>query len=315
MSAETTPAPAAPAAPAQGVGLWTMLVAAVIVVILLLYAVTYTVPAGSVAVLKTFGRVQEGDPQPAGLHRKWPAPIQTVQIVDQRERLLEIRNVELTMANQFNVHVVTTIGWRVKNPLLYVTAQPNEALMEETLKAVVGDARATVSLSVKLDDLVTVGENQRANYEAFEKRYRDTINRNLDERFGVEVTGVYISGLALPESATSTVQESMAAQRRATAEKYKQDGETEAARIKTRAETEANQMLAEASAEAVRVRGRGDAESAEYYKIFTQSPEAAKLANLFKSLEALETAVTSKTVIMMPSNQSIWRVMDDGAGE
>ncbi len=315
--APAAPAPVPAAAPSRGIGVWTTLVAVVLVAILVLYAIAYTVPAGCVAVLKTFGEVRETVAEP-GLHFKAPAPIQSVQIIDLRPRLMEIRNVELTMANQFNVHVMTTVGWQVSDPRRYITAVPNEAKMEEVIAAIVQDARQAVSMPVKLDDLVSTNPEQRANYARFEQRYLDTIRGNLDPAYGVAVTTLAISGLALPENATNTVQESMAAQRRAMAEKYKQEGETQAAAIKAEGETNAARLLADAEAEALEIRGEGDASAAEFYRVYTRSPEARKLARLFKSLDALEAAVRSSTVMLVPDTNELFRVLsssDDGAAE
>lgn len=316
-TAPATPAPAPSdaeaRAPSKRVGVWTMLLAVLIVGILAIYAVAYTVPAGCVAVVKTFGRPNAADaaslPGP-GLQWKAPAPIQTVQIVDLRERLLPIRDVELQMDKLFNIFVVTSVNWRVVDPIKFITAHPTVASMEQALRVCVEDARSMAVTAAKLDDLVSTSDKQPEKYAAFEEAFLTAARANLDPAFGVEVVSLSVSQLALAKDVTAAVQENMAAQRRAIARKFEQEGESEAQRVKDKAQAEADRELGQARADAIKIMSEGDAKAAAFLDVY-KSPVAQRLALQLKQLEALEAAVTHRTYLVVSDTMMPFRLLTD----
>ena len=67
--------------------LGTVLAAAFLAVVLLLYMCTFQVRFTEVAIKKTFGRLTREAITEPGLKFKWPYPIQTVVVYDKRIRV------------------------------------------------------------------------------------------------------------------------------------------------------------------------------------------------------------------------------------
>ena len=91
--------------------------------VLVLYMCTFQVRSTEVAILKTFG---QANPEPigvpenddsffAGLHFKWPWPIQSVAKYDRRIRLLEDRIEETPTQDSKQVIITTFTGWTISD--------------------------------------------------------------------------------------------------------------------------------------------------------------------------------------------------------
>src|SRR5437016_1802144 len=103
----------------------SLIAGALLVLVLVLYMVTYQVRFTQVAVLKTFGRstppvldeqgkvIKRGDviTEP-GLYWKWPWPIQQVAVFDNRLQLTTNPGEETPTRDSKPIIVTTTMAWR-----------------------------------------------------------------------------------------------------------------------------------------------------------------------------------------------------------
>ena len=298
------------AASRSRLGLWPALVALAIVAVLALYMVAYTVPAGFAAVKKYFGRTMDRainqDGTEAGLHFKAPAPIHTVQLVDMRPRLLPLREIELATADPFTIHLMTTVEWRVTDPLGFVANYASEKAAEEIITNSVHAVRTALAQSIRLEYLISAEPGQPAQYAEFERRFREAASRNISEGAGIEITGVHLNGILLPPPATSAIIGHMGEQRRALAQRYQQEGENEVRRVRAEAESQADIIKANAAAEATSIRAEGDAAAAEALQAVSREPEAASLVLLFKAIEIMEASINPNSLFVLSESSPLF---------
>ncbi|MHC4796095.1 MAG: SPFH domain-containing protein, partial [Planctomycetota bacterium] len=98
----------------------SMIAGALLVLILLLYMITFQVRFTEVAVVRTFGRADESDviTEP-GLCWKLPCPIQKVDKYDNWVNVAITTGEETPTRDGKNLVVTTAIGWRIDNPYVF----------------------------------------------------------------------------------------------------------------------------------------------------------------------------------------------------
>lgn len=293
---------------------FTVVVAVIIAVSLLLYMFTYTVRSSEVAVVLTFGKPAEKAAMP-GTHFKWPWPIQDVRHFDARLVASEGRATEMRILDGYNIVVTLFVGWKVDDAAQFNknfgrAEDPMKQAWPGYLERVITDRALSVFGQHSLKELVSVEDKPK--YDAIEGKILELANGDAKDLYGIEVKIVKIKRLELPESVTRTVYERMKAERNREANDIKKQGETLANTIKSQAEAQRDQILAMARGEAERIRGEGDAAAAKYYTIFAEYPE---LSTYLRKIRALREATKTKSTIIvdpsMPPFDVFWQGVPD----
>lgn len=278
---------------------WTLTVAAVIVLMLLAYTFCFTVQAGTVTVVKTFGRISSVKAVP-GLCFKWPWPIQSAMAIDARERQLSVTGKEIPTGDEKNIIVTVVVAWQVSDAAKFVTKLGDEKSAENKLASRIEDARSRVIKTVNLSDIITTAPEQSANFGAFHERLLATVRQGLAEAdYGIDVTRVWIPSIALPPSVTEKVFTRMVQERTRKSEKTVKEGKNEANLIRNQATLQQSKLLADARADAIATRGQGEAAAAEHYKVFKENPE---LADTLRQLDAMKEILQKRATVVLPSD-------------
>ena len=278
---------------------WTILVAILLLAILGLYTIAFTVPAGQWGVVRTLGAIdpESGIKKDPGLYFKAPWPFQTQQLIDQRLRFFDDPGQEVLTRDMFNLYASLVVGWKVTDPNLYLNKLQNEATAEQNIRTRILNARENAIKSMDLGNLISTDPAQSENFNRFESMMFDNLRASLDEaNFGVQVEFLKVKTLRFPKVATETIQRRMAAERRKEAATHKAEGESEASKRRTDAEAEANRQLADAQGAAIALRGTGVAESAQYYRVFSEHPDLAKR---LKDYQLLNNAIKPGTTLIL----------------
>lgn len=281
---------------------WTVMVAVLLVLILVLYAVTHTVQEGRAAVVRTLGAISRVQTE-AGLLWRAPWPVQSVATVDTRLRILEVPGWEVLTRDQYNVLAGLAVEWRIEDPGAFWTAfQGSEQRAEDTLANTIRNARREVLNQTDLRALVTTEAAQAAAYDDFENSILERLREDLGQAsYGMHVSAVRLTGLSFPESVTEQVSERMIRERETLTQQNLALGRREAENIRTEAEGERARLLAEAEARATEIRGEGDAAAAEFYGIFRENPE---LAVFLRKTEALRELLAKQTTLVLTTDDS-----------
>ena len=126
-------------------------VAALLLVFLVTYMFTYTVRYNEAVIVTTFGSTGDNSVKnapvvtaeglsasgtDAGLHFKWPWPIQQVaQTYDTRVQVVEGALEQAQTADQQSVNVKFYVTWRIADPLEFFKAVGQPASADQTLRS------------------------------------------------------------------------------------------------------------------------------------------------------------------------------------
>lgn len=273
-------------------------VALAILLALVAYMVTYTVRFNEAAVVTRFGRAGEGsvvnapgsEGEPgteAGLHFKWPYPIEQVaRTYDTRTQILQGKlEQQLTRDNQ-SVMAVVYLTWRITDPLAFYRNVGTESQAEYFLGLRVRDGTSLLG-DYRFDQLVNPDPDELRLAE-LEDRLRDRVQSHFNDlNYGIEVGQVGIKRIVLPASVIDTVFSRMAAERSALANEAQTEGAAEQARLQASARSDADTILSFAESRAADIRARGSTQATAIFASFAQDQDFAIFLQQLDALEAI----------------------------
>jgi membrane protease subunit HflC len=260
---------------------------------------TYQVNFDEVALVTTFGRASESsvinvNGNQAGLHLKWPWPIQTVIRMDRRLFIMEDRLEQQETKDRQVIIAKAFAVWRIADPLpfyrVFRSTEKAEAFLRERLRA----TKAEIS-RFTFDEL-TNDNPEKLKLDEIEAALLSRMHSELATHdCGIDVVNVGISRILLPERITTSVFSRMQQTRQRFAQNARSEGKAMAQSITAQTDSERQRILAFAERVAQNIRAEGDAAAAAYYEEYNKNPEFAlflrKLEALEKSLEKNSTFV------------------------
>lgn len=292
---------------------FSIVVAVVVVVGLLLRLFTYQVRETEVVVKTFFG----GDPQAItrpGLKSRWPWPVNSVNRFDGRLQISEGALGETSTRDGFNIVVSSTVGWKISDPVTFLkSTEGSMKIAEGRLLDRMANHQNSVLGRHPFSDLVSI-EEKNLRFDEMEEEMTELLRVDASDEYGVKIAFVRITNLALPEEVTNKVFDRMRQERARIAKKTRAEGEGKARDIRARAESEKQIMLALAEGEAARIKGKGDAKAAEHYRVFAENGD---LAIFLRKLESAKKTLKDRTTIILDAEHSpydIFRGEVPGAG-
>lgn len=238
----------------------------------------FTVDQAEYAYVTQFGRPVatidgEGD---AGLHLKYPWPIQSVQRLDRRLQLFDLPPAELLTHDpqgrtiDRTLTVEAFVAWRIADAagvdrFLRTVGTPEQARL--VLGQRVGGRVGAVIGTLPLEELVHVADP--AAVEARAERLREKLLVSDDgdlhaiarEAYGIEVVDVRLRRFNYPAPVRPAIAERIISERTRKAAEYQGEGLRRAAEITSSAARAAAMLEANAKADAQRVQERAAAEA------------------------------------------------------
>ncbi|MBN2211605.1 MAG: protease modulator HflC [Sedimentisphaerales bacterium] len=291
-----------------------ILLACVIVIILLGYAMAFTVRYQQKALVLRFGKIVRVEDEP-GLKWKWPFPIDKNVNLDCRIRTYDSVVHELKTRDENTVLASVYVNWRIVDSEKFYTEfnKLQRDIVVEAESAI--KSWLTTALNVfaeyNLSELVTL-DKERFKLDDIEKgdAAHEGLLTRLRERaqpkFGVEIVDVGIRRLNVPDIVTKDVFDRMKADRQAEIVRLESQGASEASIIIGDAESNAVKIRAEAEARARAIEGEGDAEAARYYTTFLKHPQ---LATFLRQLETLRKTLSKRTTLVLDSDSAPYQLL------
>lgn len=276
-------------------------VIAIVIAVTLIFAVslvTFQVSQTEHAIVLRFGRPTRT--MTPGLHMKWPAPIETVWRQDNRIQTFEgkigvVEEVFTRDAKMINVTVFvnyriadkTTEGGdaNVDYTQRFFTSINNLGAAEDKLTSLMRSYRNGVIGQHDFSDLVNI-DPDKVKISALEEEMYKKIRVDALDLYGIEVTGLGMKHIGLPETVTQEVFNRMREDRNREAARIRTEGDAEAERIRAEADRRYSEIIADADLKAKKIRAEGDAEAAKMYDVFRQNPE---LAEFLRKLDSIDT--------------------------
>ena len=286
-----------------------IVIGVVVVIALVAFAGTFQVQETEYAIVARFGDPRRVIDQ-AGLHFKWPPPIDTLLRIDRRTNVLDPEPGEYLTSDKKNILVSNFLVWSVADPLHYLVSLTDKSSAEARLTDIMRSEVGTTLGAYPLSALVSTEEQDQTMADVMRDITRKTAQR-ASANFGVHIAAVRIKRLNFPPQNKQAVFRRMEAERQRIARLYRSEGEEEAEKIRASADREEAVLLNEARRQAEEIRGEADAEATRIYaEAFGQDPEFFEFV---RSLEAYQNIISESSTIVVPSDAELLKVLQSPA--
>jgi len=277
-----------------------VVLAGLVLVLLLVYTVSVPVSQlKDLVVVTTFGettKVLSGrNPDQAGLHFKWIAPIQQEVRFDARTHLMEDTLERTSIKDGKAIDISVFCAWRIEDANRFLSAIRTVNAAQDRIKSAVRNAKTEAVGKMDLADLVNV-DPAKMKLAEVEESFKAAVSDRLRQDYGVGVVMIGVKRLGLSKTVSETVIDTMKAERQAKAKDYTGTGDALARGIRERAVAEANQIQSFALQRASAIRAEGEQANAEFYKLFQQEKD---LAVFLRVLDAVRRGLSSRAVILL----------------
>ena len=300
-----------------------VLVVLSIVVLIVLASSLYVVNMTEQVIITQFGE-PVGDPViTPGLKIKVPF-FQTVNRFDKRFLAWDGERNEIPTKDKRYIWVDTYARWRIVDPLLFFQRLRDERGAQSRLDDIIDGATRTAVAKNELvemirstnrppEDLQVDSDEESAILKEI-KKGRDEIVQEIFEEaskkvedFGIEILDVQLKRINYIESVQRDVFDRMIAERQRIAERFRSEGQGEAARIRGERERDLKRIQSEAYREAQEIRGKADGEAIRIYaEAYNRDPS---FYAFMKSLETYEKTVDPQTTFVLTTNSDLLRFM------
>ena len=287
----------------------------------------YIVKEGEQIVLTEFGRPIGQPIVDAGLKIKTPF-IQDVHRFEKRILEWDGSPNQIPTKDKKFIWLDTTARWRIKDALQFYQALGTEELAHSRLDDIIDSAaRDLVTAQLLIEVVRNSNRVLDPNREVLEDEEgqsdepleeiqigREKITQLIREkaqealpRFGIELIDVQIKRINYVEEVRQKVFDRMISERMRISEKYKSEGEGEAANIMGQKQKELERIQSEAYKEAEQLKGDADAQAIQIYaEAHGKDPE------FFAFLQTLETyrkTSTASTKLILTTDSELYKYL------
>lgn len=292
----------------------------------------YTVRQTEQAILTQFGR-PVGDPvTEPGLHFKMPF-VQQVNRIDKRYMGWDGPMVEMSTKDKTYIQVDTFARWRITDPMQYFLRLRDERSAQSRLEDILGSETRTAVARHELIEVVRTekgrkplqDENAAATLTGvgsigvlrpiqfgraeLEKDIFAAAAPKLAE-FGIELLDIRIKRLNYNPEVLERIYQRMISERLQIAQRFRSEGEGEAARINGQKDRDINEIESTAYKKVQEIRGEADAKATEIYaRAFTQRPEASEFYRFQKSMDTYRKIIGEGATVVLSTNSDLFSLL------
>lgn len=295
------------------------------IVLIFLLDTFYVVSETNQVIITQFGEPIGGAVTGPGLHIKIPFIHKTNYF---EKRWLEWNGDpnQIPTGDKKYIWVDTYARWRIIDALKFFQRLKDEDSAQTRLDDIIdGETRSSVarhdlvevvrSTNRPTEDILFDSEEEAAILEEIEKGRGGIIQEILERAsgrvgdLGIELIDVRFKRINYVEEVQKDVFARMIAERKRIAERFRSEGEGEAARIRGERERDLKRIQSEAYREAQEVRGKADGEATKIYaEAYNRD---ASFYAFTKSLETYEATADSKTTFILTTDSDLLRFLKD----
>jgi len=307
-----------------------LLVAAVIFALLVISGAFFVVQETEQVLLTQFGKPVGQPITTAGLHLKVPI-IQEIHRFDKRVIEWDEPIAEMPTKDKLYIVVVTFGRWRISDPLQFFLRMHDEDSAQSRLDDILGSEtrntvarhelvemiRTTKDRKAAVDDTLAAGGGTasgglppiQSGRVALEKEITEAARGKLVE-FGVDLLDVRFKRINYNQTVSDKIYSRMMSERQQIAERYRSEGQGEAAKITGNKERDLKEIESQAYRQVQTVEGKADAEAtAIYAKAYNQSPESRDLYQFQRTLDTYKTSFQHDTTLILSTQSSFLRYL------
>jgi membrane protease subunit HflC len=283
--------------------------AAFVALVLLLATFTFQVQQYENVMLTRFGKPQQLIKEP-GLYFRWPWPITSVERIDTRLDVFEMRIAETITQDKRNVILPLFVAWKIADPQRYLEAIGTAGNARDRLDSLISNAKNLVIGQYRFDQLIS-SDPEQVKLSEIQQEILQQVQPTILNDYGIQVDTVGILRVALPESNTAAVFDRMRAERAKVAAQLRAEGKQIADKVRADADTARSVELARAKSNAAKDIGLGEREAARIYReAYDKNPE---LYEFLQELESLEKITGSRTRVVLDSSIVPFQHMESNA--
>jgi membrane protease subunit HflC len=308
---------------------YIVLIAGLAVLFWLVRTSVFTVDRTEFVYLTQFGRpvatFDGAHADDAGLHFKFPSPIQSVQRLDRRLQYFDLPGAELLTHDPRGKTIDKTLTvdayvcWRIAGKdgvdrFIRTVGTPERA--RTVLSGRISSELGAAIGQLELDDLISIepGKVDRERERLRERLLHGASGEaaGLEERalsdYGIELVDIRLRRSNHPPAVREAIFDRIRSERNKKVAEYQSEGAKQAEDIKSAAERKVRETLADARAEEQRVKGEADAAAD---RILNQAyAKDAKFYDFLKRLESYKRILgDNKTVLLLSAHRELFDLL------
>lgn len=297
--------------------------AVALLALILVSSSTYTVSETEQVIITQFGEPRGNPISQPGMHFKIPF-VQQANVFEKRFLEWDGSPNQMPTKDKRFIWVDMYARWRITDPLKFFQRLRDERGAQSRLDDILdGETRNAVasydlielvrSSNRPADSIPIESEEERIVLEQISKGRRAIAAsileaaraRTLD--LGIEVLDIRLKRINYVDEVAKDVYARMIAERRRIAERFRSEGEGEAARIQGERQRDLQRIQSEAYRLAQELRGKADAEATAIYA--EAYGRDAEFYAFFKSLETYERVIDGKTYFVLGTDSDLLRYL------
>ena len=292
----------------------------------------YTVDQTEQVIVTQFGKPVGEPVTDPGIHYKLPF-VQAVQRLDKRFLEWDAAPVGIPTKDKTYIHVDTFARWRIKDPLQFFLRLRDERSAQSRLEDILGSetrnavarhdlieiVRTDKDREPMRDDSLKTGPSGTGSLGTMPpiKFGRVMIEQDIKGAaapkladFGIELLDLRIKRVNYNPDVLSRIYQRMISERQQIAQRFRSEGEGEAASIAGKRERDLNEIQSKAYLEVQRIRGEADAKASEIYaNAYSQNAQAAEFYTFLKSMETYQKIFSSDTTVVLSTDSDLFRLI------
>lgn len=299
-------------------------------ILLLVWGITalYPVDYAEYAYVTRFGRpvaVIDGETD-AGLHVKWPWPVDSVARIDRRIQAFDLPAVEALTHDpkrktiDKTVTVDAFVTWRVADADKFVKATGGPEQVKKLLAPQISGRLAAVVGAMTLEELASVpkADDPAKRQELADQRVAafhdkliaDGFVQKVRDQYGIEIVTLRFRRLTFPEAVRASIYERIRKEREIKVAEYDNEGQREASRIRAEAEQKRREIEATARADKQRIEGEADVKADQLRnEAQAKDPEFYAFLQRLKAMQAV--LADSRDVLLLSLNHELFRLLKE----
>ena len=305
--------------------------ALVVLILLMVFTGTiYTVPMQEQVILTQFGKPVGKPVTEAGLHLKIPF-VQKVNRFEKRVLEWDGRIAEMPTRDKLYILVDTFARWRIKDPLEFFQRLKDERSAQSRLDDILGsETRNAVAMHdlieiirttkdrkpVQSSDVTEILGEKAFQFDPItdgrtkiEKQILESARPKLAD-FGIELLDIRFKRVNYNPTVERDIFERMISERRQIAERFRSEGQGEAARILGNKERDMLRIESEAYKKVQQILGKADAEATRIYaEAYGKDADTRRFYEFTKTLEAYESILGDDTTVVLSTDSELFRLL------
>jgi modulator of FtsH protease HflC len=312
--------------------LWLVFIVLAVVFLRVLQGCFFAVHQTEQVIITQFGK-PVGEPiTDPGLHFKLPI-IQEVNRIDKRFLEWDGTPVAIPTRDKTYIHVDTFARWRINDAKTYFVRLRDERSAQSRLEDILGSETRNAVAKHDLIEIVRIDKNRKPLRDEnlknvptglgtigvlppieygrlkIEDEIKTKAAGKLSE-FGIDLLDLRLKRVNYNPDVLDRIYQRMMSERRQIAQRFRSEGEGEAARIAGQKERDLNEIQSTAYRQVQQIRGESDGKATEIYaQAYTQKPQAAEFYNFLKSMDTYRKVLTKDTTLVFSTDSDLFGLL------